>query len=349
MKKILKILALFLLVFIGIVAYIFYSTGYFRTIENTFEGEIYRKISIPGAEDIAISYNDHFIIISSFDRAAARDGDLIQGGLYYLDLTQDQTEPKLISADFSEPFYPHGISIYQRDSANYLVYAINHVEDQHSIELFELFGDSLVHRQTLRDESMISPNDLVAIDGESFYFTNDKHYKSGLGILAENYAGLALTNVIYYDGSSYTEVADGIAYANGINLDKERNLLFVASPRGFLVKVYDVQADGQLSFIEDIDCHTGVDNIAFDQAGNIWIGCHPSLLSFVAYAGGKKPISPSELIKIDYRGKKDYTLESVYTDTGEHISGSTVAAVYGDKIYVGNVMDEHVLVLQRFK
>ena len=66
----------------------------------------------------------------------------------------------------------------------------------------------------------------------------------------------------------------------------------------------------------------------------------------MAYAEGRQAIAPSELIKIDYRGKKDYTLESVYTDTGENISGSTVAAVYGDKIYVGNVMDEHVLVLK---
>ena len=193
----------------------------------------------------------------------------------------------------------------------------------------------------------MSPNDLVAIDEHSFYFTNDKRYTKGLGFIAENYLAWKATNVIYYDGSTYSEVADGIAYANGINFDPARKLLFVASPRTFLVKVYDQQADGQLNFIEDIDCNSGVDNIEFDPEGNIWIGSHPNLTAFVTYATGKAPIAPSELIKISYRGKNDYTVESVFTDTGEQISASTVAAIYKDKIYVGNVMDDHVLVLTK--
>jgi arylesterase/paraoxonase len=192
---------------------------------------------------------------------------------------------------------------------------------------------------------MISPNDVVAVDENRFYFTNDHGYTQGIGKLAEEY--LAVSNVVYFDGEEYREVAGGIAYANGINLDIERNLIFVASPRKFLIKVYQRGEGGDLTFIEDIACGTGVDNIEFAPDGKIWIGCHPSLLTFTAYAMGSKPYSPSEVITIDYPTEGDYTKDIIFLDDGKNVSASTVAGVYQDLIFVGNVMDDHLLVLRR--
>jgi len=87
--------------------------------------------------------------------------------------------------------------------------------------------------------------------------------------------------------------------------------------------------------------------VIFDKDGTIWIGCHPSLLTFAAYAGGSIPISPSEIIKIDYRNKGDYTIEKVYEEDGSQMSAATVAVPYEQLIFVGNVMDPNFLVLQR--
>jgi arylesterase/paraoxonase len=244
------------------------------------------------------------------------------------------------------PFFPHGISMIQISAQHYKVYAINHVKGMHSVEIFDLFKDSLVYAKTLRNASMLSPNDIVAVDEERFYFTNDHGFTKGFGKLGEEYLGWAVSNVIYFDGSAYREVADGIAYANGINLDFKRDLLFVASPRNFLVKVFQRKESGDLDFIEDIDCGTGVDNIEFASDGKIWIGCHPSLLTFTAYANGGKPIAPSEIITIDYRSVGDYSMEIIFVDDGKNMSASTVAAVYNDYIFVGNVMDDHFLILK---
>ena len=163
----------------------------------------------------------------------------------------------------------------------------------------------------------------------------------------EDNLGLKASNVVYFDGKDYKEVADGIAYANGINYEEKRNLLFVASPRGFLVKVYQRAANGNLEFIENIDCGTGVDNIEFDQDGKIWIGCHPNLFGFTTYATGRSDKAPSEIISIDYKGKGYYIIDRVYLNDGSAMSGSTVAPVYGKYIFVGNVMDNHFLVLER--
>lgn len=342
-----KILLSLTVILLGYVAYILISTGFFRSIEPHFDGKILKKIPIVGAEDITLSRQDSFVIISSTERGnvypAVKEE---KGGLYLIDLKTEGFEPLPLTTSFDKTFAPHGISLFKQDST-YLVMAINHTPQGHSIEVFELYKQNLKYLRTLTHPSMISPNDLVIIDKDRFYFSNDHGYMEGIGKLAEEYLGLAVSNVVYFDGTDYKEVADGIAYANGINYDQDRNLLFLASPRGFLVKVYTVDEDGSLNFIEDIPCGTGVDNIEFDKDGNIWIGSHPNLLRFAAYAKGDKATTPSEIIKIDYKGKGDYTIETVYLENGEEMSGSTVAATFGNLIFTGNVMDDEFLILER--
>lgn len=348
MRRIKIITIIVLVLIISFVAYIFLSTGYFRTIENRFDGEIAKRISIPGAEDIMVSLTDSFALISSTYRRGIQPENERKDGLYYLDLRSGNYEVTYLSGSFQTPFHPHGISMIKRGQT-YHVMAINHTSSGHSIEAFELNQKQLSHKATLTDASFVSPNDLVMIDEGRFYFTNDHGFRKGIGRLLEDYAGLSRSNVVYFDGKNYHEAADRIAYANGINYDPKRNLMYVSSPRGFLVNVYSRNDDGSLEYIEEIPCETGVDNIEFDAEGSLWIGAHPSLLRFTAYSKGKEEFSPSEIIKIDYRSMGDYSVESVYLDDGNMMSGSSVAAPFGNLILMGNVMDKEILILDMKK
>ena len=324
---------------------IFLSTGFFRTIENKFDGEILKKVNLKGAEDIAINKIDSFAIISSTARKSFPKTEQEIGGLYFLDLKNKNYDPIHLTANFERPFAPHGISIFRKDSIN-IIAAINHTIEGEFIEFFELIGSKLTHKKTLEHELIYSPNDIVLLDENRFYFTNDHKYKDGIKRLAEDYLGLAMSNVIYFDGMNFVEVANKIVYANGINIDSKRDLVFVASVRGFLVKVYQKNEDNSLTFVENIYCNTGVDNIEFDSKNNLWIGAHPSLLHFNIYANGNKKTAPSEIIKINYIEKGNYLIEQVYMGKGNAMSGSTVAAPFGDLIFTGNVMDEHFLILE---
>lgn len=326
------------------IVHMLFSTGYFRKVENQFKGRIVKKVELPGAEDITVSLSDSFAIISSTKRGVYPTIKENVGGLYLMDLKNETFEAKPITNGFNKPFAPHGISLLKTDST-YKVMAISHTLKGHSFEQFRLNNETLSHERTLTDPSMISPNDLVMIDENRFYFTNDHSYTKGIGRLAEDYLGLSLSNIIYFDGENYQEVASGIAYANGINFDAKRKLLFVASPRKFLIKVYKTNPDGALTFIEDIACHSGVDNIEFDAFGNLWVGAHPNLLQFASYAKEKTEYAPSEIIKIHYRGKNDYTVDSIYLDDGQEMSGATVAAPFGNLILAGNVKDNKFLIL----
>lgn len=342
-KSTLLLLVFLLLAFIG---NILISTGFFRVIEPKLDGRILKRIAISGAEDITISRIDRFALISSTDRKVYPPTEEEKGGLYFIDLNSEELDPVLLTARFKKAFAPHGISLQKLDST-YQVMAINHTNNKHSIEVFELNNKELTHQKTLKHASMIQPNDLVLVGEDQFYFTNDHYYTKGIGKLAEEYLGFGWSNVVYYDGQNFSEVATGIAYANGINFDAKRKLLYVASPRHFLVKVYQVNEEGALSFIENIPCATGVDNIELDEQGKLWIGAHPNLLRFNAYAKGKKENSPSEIIRITYRKKGDYSVEKIYTENGDEMSGSTVAAPFENLLLMGNVMDDAILILER--
>jgi len=346
MKKIKRITIFTGIILLLFIANILISTGFFRTVDNQFNGTIFKEVPIKGAEDITLSVLDSFALVSATSRIKYPPTKEEFGELYFVDLKNTDFKTTLLTANFPTSFAPHGISMIKTDST-YTVMAVNHTPKGSTIEVFTLLGDSLVHKKTLTDSAMISPNDIVLLDKNRFYFTNDHRYTEGIGLFFEEYGGRSISNVVYFDGENYTEVADGIAYANGINFDAKRNLLFVASPRGFLINVYSKNDDGSLDFIEDIPCGFGVDNIEIDTQGNLWIGGHPNLLHFKSYAQGKKETSPSEIIKITYKRKGDYTIESIYTGDGSNMSGATVAAPFGDYIFTGNVMDSHFLILKR--
>ncbi len=348
LKKIALVIGLLILAIAAFVGFTFQTTGYFRKIEpvNNFGG-VYSTVNLPGVEDMALARADSLLILSVDDRAARRDGKEGSHGLYMVDLRDENFTPVSLTDEIDFPFFPHGISIYQLDSAKYGLMAINHVEGKHTVESFLLEGKKLTHLKTIKGTLLISPNDLVMMSAEAFYYSNDHGYTSKSGVFAENYLGVKASNVGFFDGNSFRIVAEDIAYANGIQYDFEKNLLYVASPRGFLVRVFEVLLTGDLNLIEDIEVGTGVDNIELDESGKLWIGCHPNLMTFAAYAAGEKEIAPSEVITIEYQKGGGAKMESVWVDSGESMSASTVAVPFGNYLFIGNVMDQKALVLKK--
>ncbi|TDQ17481.1 arylesterase [Algoriphagus boseongensis] len=348
MKKFLLFLAFLILFIVGFFGYTFYSTGYFREVNavNNF-GPTYAELELPGVEDMALARADSLVILSVDDRAKRRQGESGLHGLYLIDLKEEKLQALELTKDLPFPLFPHGISIYPLDSGTYRLMVINHVDGKHSVESFLLSGKTLQHIETITGPELMSPNDLVLVSPEAFYYSNDHGSKSSLGIFAENYLGAKLANVGYYDGESFRIVAEDLAYPNGLAYDKNQDLLYVASSRGFLVRVFSVTEDGSLEKLEDIKTQTGVDNIELDENEKLWIGCHPNLITFAAYASGKKEISPSEIITIDYQKGQAPQQEIIWTDPGSQMSASSVALPFGDFLFLGNVMDEKMLILKK--
>jgi len=162
--------------------------------------------------------------------------------------------------------------------------------------------------------------------------------------MAEEYLQLARSYVLYYDGKNFRKVAEGLAYANGINMSSDGQTVYVAATVGQKIYVYNRdRSTGDLSLRSTIEAGTGVDNIEIDQKGDLWIGCHPKLLTFVKYSKSPGVLSPSQVIKVEKRTSGSYEVKEIYLNNGQLMSGSSVAAVFKDTLLIGSVFDERFL------
>jgi arylesterase/paraoxonase len=102
---------------------------------------------------------------------------------------------------------------------------------------------------------------------------------------------------------------------------------------GQKIYVYDRDLNtGDLSPRRTIEAGTGVDNIEIGQEGDLWIGCHPKLLTFVKYSKNPQTLSPSLVIKVVQKAPGQYDVKEIYLNNGQPLSGSSVAAVFEDRL-----------------
>ncbi len=224
------------------------------------------------------------------------------------------------------------------------MYVINHGGGRHKIELFDIKGGKLIHSKTISDPMLVSPNDLVAVGPGQFYVTNDHKYVSGVKKVLEEYLKLKVSNVVYYNGSGFSEAASGFGYPNGINASPDGKTIYLATTVGRLLHVFDRNSDsGKLTLKSSINLKTGLDNIEMDKDGSLWIGAHPQLLTFVQHSKNPKKLSPSQILHVIPLGSGKFDIKEVYLNKGEQLSGSSVAAVYDNRMLIGSVFENNIL------
>jgi arylesterase/paraoxonase len=343
MRTILLLVALLVLLAAGRVLQTLWVAGAFKSLEPHFAGQCTEVGGAVGPEDITIHPRTGVAYISAYNRRATARGEPGRGALYAYDLGSQRPRLVNLTPDADPDFRPHGISLHPDARSGEVLYVINHAGGKHTIEVFDLVGGSLRKRTTLSDPLLVSPNDLVAVGHDQLYITNDHGYASGLMRTLEDFGRLPFSNVIYFDGSRFSEAVSRITYANGINTSHDGRTVYVASVTGRAVRVYDREPEsGLLTSREKIRAASGVDNIEVDAQGNLWIGAHPQLLRVMAHTADPAERSPSQVLRVS-RGPEGYSVEEVYLDLGDQISGSSVAAVRGDRLLIGAIHDPRFL------
>jgi arylesterase / paraoxonase len=351
-KKGILITLLILVTLIGYaVISILIPAGMFKSINPHFDGSV-QKMTLPiaGPEDITIDQLTGTAFISADDRRVnMNQPGSIRGGLFVMNLNDSILSLREISPAHIDDFHPHGISLWREPDGRMFLFVINHRQatPAHVVERFEWKNDSLIHLESFTNpELMTSPNDLVAVGERSFYVTNDHYYaKRGLGRTLEDYLQRSIAFVNYFDGTSFKQVAEGIAYPNGISLSSDHTKIIVAATTGRKVLVYDRNlSTGDLILNYTIAVDTGVDNIEVDEQGALWIGCHPQLLKFAGHAADERKFSPSQVLKLTPNTSGQYTAEEIFLNDGTSYSGSSVAAVYKNTMLIGSVFEKSILI-----
>lgn len=336
-KKILIGIILILLVFVG---RLLINAGVFTKINPHFKGKITEIPGFEGGEDITIDQETGNAFISSNDFANQKSE---KGAIFILNLNDSIPKPINISGHLNFDFHPHGISLYKAVNGQKSLFVINHRADGQFIEIFNWNDSTLVHKESISNPLIISPNDLVAVGEKAFYVTNDHDEPLSSWRGKKDLMQIPMGNVVYFDGKNAQIVADGFLYANGINKSIDGKTIFVAAVSGGKIFVFDRNdKTGTLTKTDEIAIH-GADNLEVDIDGNIWAGCHVNLLAFLSHSKDQTKLSPSEVVKIKYSGKGNYFKESIYQNDGRPLSGSSVGAVYKNKLLIGTVFEDKVL------
>jgi len=318
------------------------DAGQFKTIAAHCDCGCTPVAGLVGPEDIEVDPDLKIAFISCDDRRAVRRGENVQGAIYAYSLEKPQPLINL-TPNLPFDFHPHGISLYRTSDGSRRLFVVSHRTDGDYIEIFVLKGMRLHHLESVSGKLMTNPNDLVAVGPKEFYVTNMQGATSDFGRNLEKYLQLSWAYVLHYDGKGFRKAAEDLAYPNGIAVSRDGRTVYVASTLKRCIKVYDRDvASGALQYRDEIDLSSGVDNLDIDREGNIWVACHPKILTFVKHAGDPSVQSPSQVIKVVPK-EVGYDIQEIYLNSGEELSASSVAVLYKDRMLIGAVFGDKIL------
>ncbi len=327
------------------------SLGTFTRINKTYAGTCERISGMPGAEDIEADYQTGIAYVSSDDRWAQLAGKPEPGTIYSLDMNRNGT-PVPVAMTGTEtllPFHPHGISLF-KESDRTLLFVISHNSPEapaegHKVYIFQVEGTHLNLLEAIEDVGIRSPNDLAAVGPRQFYFTNDRKALSGGAQTREVLFGLKRGDISYFDGTQAKTVADRLAFANGIRVNSDGSKLYATAFRSGDLYVYDRDSStGNLSLSKTVNVGNGPDNVSLGDDGHLWIANHPNALATTAHAGNPDKLSPVRLHTVE---PDDYTVKTVYEDSGALLSAVSVAVPFGDQFLLGAIYEDGVLLCRK--
>jgi arylesterase/paraoxonase len=335
------ILLILLLVLLAFALKTCYQAGSFTKIKGHSPGIAKIYTGATGTEDIDLIPGSDFLLVSASDRRNKSEQD----GIYMLDITDQDASLNKLPHTYNGAFHPHGISVFKQDSSIYL-HVVNHNKEGNFIEFFEYKKDTLHHYGTIQSPDMCCPNDVVAVNKNQCYITNDHGQAEGWKRTMEDYLKLPYSYILYYDGVTFAKAYEGLNYANGINISPDGSKLYATHTTGQELLTFNRnESTGAITLTDKINLKSGLDNIDIDNEGNIWIGSHPKLFDFIAHAEDTNALSPSQVFKLT-PGKSnhtDYKVEEIYLNDGSEISGSSVAVMHNNDLFIGVVFDAKLL------
>jgi arylesterase / paraoxonase len=355
MKRRTKLIIIAVLSLVVVVALFVFDimndAGAFREIEPHFDGQCRAITGVTGTEDIVIDRATKTAFISSADFRALAAGRPGAGGIFSYDLSSDAA-PVAVSTDFRGALHPHGLSLYEGSDGERRLFVVNHPTGEEStVEIFTILSPrELRHVRTVAGGDIVSLNDVAAVGPEQFYATNDAGTgPSDLLRPLETFLRLPWASVVYFDGRSARRVVDGLRYANGVVVTRSGQFVYVAETTGRAVRVYerDIESGG-LTWRSTLPIPSGLDNLSFDDSGRLWLAAHPKMLDFLAHAGDASALSPSQVFIVRPFVTGTMTeanaYEEIYLESGEEISGSSVAVPVSDsRFLIGSVFEPHFL------
>ena len=108
--------------------------------------------------------------------------------------------------------------------------------------------------------------------------------------------------------------------------------------------MFDRSANNNLKRRGKISIPAFLDNIDVDDSGNLWIAGQPKILEMVDYMEGKRSLVSSLGARVNGQTQKP---ETVFVSVNGELNTSSVMASAGDRLLIGSVFEDHILVCNK--
>jgi hypothetical protein len=289
----------------------------------------------PGPEDFELQQNGPNgprLILSADDRRGHGGGRIV-----FLDLQGPRQniaeEATMAGRDSLPPLHPVGISL-----VGSMLYVIHADGRQRWIERFQVEGTTLrAAGPPLQSPFVTTPNDLIALPNGEIYLSNSGYGRSKIRDLLATLFRAKRGSVVHYDGRQWKMFAPQIYFPNGVAVDGD--LLFVSVFGEKELRIHS-RTSGSLLKTVKLDAHP--DNLLWEAPGRVLdIAAHRSSTKTALHALSNHFRSPSIGYAYDVAAGR---VDTIY-DRPEFNASSTALAV-GDRIYVSQLVDPYVAVLE---
>lgn len=292
---------------------------------------------IDAPSDIAVIPGARRAFVSSL--GAARSD---RGSLYLLSIADplDDAGWRDRSGDGPSDFKPMGISYFEAGDVRRLFVAN---ATTRSVELFDVDADGdLIHIETVTDPRFTRLSDVAAVGPRSFYVTNeaDADRRSIWGRLA--FLTRAATGRIYYfDGVAVSLGAEGLRSASGLAIASNGDRAYVSEAAGPSIAVFDRHTQsGSLNLSRTDRLSASPQRLTIAPDGAVLVAAQPKPLTRALFGALGVERSPSVVI----RYVDGLPLTEIFSDPGERMAGSTVAAIDGADLLIAAPTEQRLLI-----
>lgn len=313
--------------------------GVFSRVEPGFSGTCQIVASLAGVQDMEAAADRLFLSVGSARGPGAQDG------IYVLPLSGG-SPVKLTGAP--KDFHPRGIGLYRTPEA-LLLYAVNHRSSgRFSIDSFAIKDvngvPALAAQGTIQGGLMINPQDVAVAGPNQFYVANGTAGTNPVIHGLQTYGIIPGGNVLYFNGTSFSPLADGLYGTRSLVLTPGGDHLIVGGLLSRSLTTYSREPfTGQLSDEETLNLSTSPEKLSIDAQGQVLAAGHADLLEWRAAIADPGERAASQILRVSLINGVPQSKAQVYGNDGSQLAGASVAVAAGNRLLMGSSLDTRLL------
>jgi arylesterase/paraoxonase len=315
--------------------------GVFSSVKPGFSGTCQVITSLPGVQDMEAADGTLFLSIGSARGPDSRDG------IYAMPISGGNP---VRLAGTPKDFHPRGIGLYRMPgTGGVLLFAVNHRSSgRFSIDSFEVkdpgASPALVAQGTIEGGLMINPQDVAVAGPDLFYVANGTAGKNPLIHGLQTYGIIPGGNVLYFNGTAFSQVADGFYGTRSLILTPRGDHLIVGGLLSRSLTTFTREPyTGALTEADTLNLSTGPEKLSIDSLGQVWVAGHANLQEWRAMTRDPGKRASSQLVRVQVINGVPQGVEQIYGNDGSELAGASVALSTGNRLLIGSSLDSRLL------